>query len=267
MDNFYEQISLSAQAQSWLLQNELNDSQYQEWSALLKRNKESFLTTIKETVNAPQRFFAFAVRYAQELYTWYQKCGIPHDVYVQTFRDIAIWEREYRRTHGTSGIAEYEWILNSLTGRVTRLGRLQFELISLPHTIVDGDITLPKGTIVFNVHVPAEEPLSPALVEDSYQSALRFFHGVQPVFLCESWLMNPELQYILPQESNILKFAAPYKIIETEPECKQAQERIFGEWKENPQEYVAQSTLQQAAKQYLLAGNRLGNATGFFIAK
>ncbi len=267
MKDFLNSITLSEQAQEWILQNPMPQQQYSHLKSMLKRSETGFVSELKKEPSAAQLFLAFAVRYAYERCGVLSALGVCEKIYIDTFRDIAIWEREYRRKFSVCGIDEYEWVLCSLTGRVTRLGRLQFELYPLEHDTAVGETVISAGSVILNVHIPAEEPLNPVLAEQSYRQALGFFRGVQPAFICESWLLGTELKNILPEASNILQFAKPYQIIETDDTCKQAQERIFGEWRENPNEYEEGSSLQRAAKKYLLAGNRLGSATGIFLAE
>lgn len=53
--------------------------------------------------------------------------GIPDPVIEATLRDFAIWADVYREKTGREGIWELEWNLLSLTGRILRIGRLQYE--------------------------------------------------------------------------------------------------------------------------------------------
>ncbi len=52
--------------------------------------------------------------------------GIPDSVTTDTLGDIDLWIREYRSRHGLFGLDEFGWLANHLSGRLHKLGRLQF---------------------------------------------------------------------------------------------------------------------------------------------
>ncbi|KFI92815.1 acyltransferase [Bifidobacterium saguini DSM 23967] len=53
--------------------------------------------------------------------------GIPDPVLQATLHDFAIWADVYQEKTGREGINETEWNLLFLTGRILRIGRLQYE--------------------------------------------------------------------------------------------------------------------------------------------
>lgn len=52
--------------------------------------------------------------------------GIPRQVTLDTFRDVAIWIADHRKKQGFPGFGQMRWLLNHLSGRLFRLGRLQY---------------------------------------------------------------------------------------------------------------------------------------------
>ena len=54
--------------------------------------------------------------------------GIPHDVTAHTFSDLKLWMTEYFHQHGRWGLEKVIilWLIFHFTGRLYRLGRLQF---------------------------------------------------------------------------------------------------------------------------------------------
>ena len=52
--------------------------------------------------------------------------GIPESITVDTLGDIEIWIKEYRTRYGMLGLEEFGWLINHLSGRLYKLGRLQF---------------------------------------------------------------------------------------------------------------------------------------------
>lgn len=73
------------------------------------------------------------------------------------------------------------------------------------------DPVLSPGDPVINIHIPECGPLNPEACRDSMRRAREFFAKYLPeypwkAFFCDSWLLDPQLQKILPPESNILAF-------------------------------------------------------------
>jgi hypothetical protein len=97
-----------------------------------------------------------------------------------------------------------------------RLGRLQFEPITLEEEIVHGGRIYPAGTPALSVHIPAGEPLDPDAALDSFRQAEAFFPHyfgqTYPLFYCHSWLMAPSLTEILPASSRIMQFQRMFQL-------------------------------------------------------
>ncbi|NSW93045.1 MAG: DUF5596 domain-containing protein [Firmicutes bacterium] len=60
------------------------------------------------------------------LMEFYRKRNIPQNIIVDTLSDIDIWMRDYFNKHQTWGLAQFRWLYNHFSGRIFRLGRLQF---------------------------------------------------------------------------------------------------------------------------------------------
>ncbi len=67
------------------------------------------------------------------LQSLYRERGIPESVFVDTLSDLELWMRVYHKRHGVWGLRELEWLWRHFTGRVFKLGRLQFEIKSWPY--------------------------------------------------------------------------------------------------------------------------------------
>ncbi|HHV97250.1 MAG TPA: DUF5596 domain-containing protein [Clostridiaceae bacterium] len=60
------------------------------------------------------------------LLKFYGKHGIPERVILDTLSDIDIWMRDYYDKNKVWGLREFWWIYNHFSGRLFRIGRLQF---------------------------------------------------------------------------------------------------------------------------------------------
>ncbi|MBO7147030.1 MAG: DUF5596 domain-containing protein [Lentisphaeria bacterium] len=70
---------------------------------------------------------------------------------------------------------------------------------------------LKYGDPVINIHIPESGPLKAQACKESMIRAREFFAEYLPAyqwkaFFCDSWLLDPQLQSILPPESNIREF-------------------------------------------------------------
>ncbi|MGL4737270.1 MAG: acyltransferase domain-containing protein [Cellulosilyticaceae bacterium] len=205
---------------------------------------------------------AIYLQLAAETYEVYLAQGIAEQIYWDTMSDLKIWAQNCYHTFGVWGIAEYGWLTNHINRELFRLGRLQFQPIILSETITCQSGNVETGTRVLNIHIPQGEPLLYEACRDAYERARDFFKDQTIKFVCDSWLLDPIYQKLLSETSNIVKFQRDFEIYERNDTSRQAEERIFGALKENPEEYIGETSLQRKAAAHLKAGGRLGSAKG-----
>lgn len=191
--------------------------------------------------------------------------GIPHEITVATLKDVNIWLDNCRNDFGLQGLKSISWLRLHYTGRLFRLGRLQF-ILGKP---LSG---MPDADIAIDTHIPQGEPLRAKDCLQSFAMAKDFFKKYFPdqspkYFMCESWLLSPALAEVLPEESNIVKFMrlwtnSPFP---QDGKSTQAIERVFGrKYSLETLDSVPQnSSLQRALKQYLLSGKAVDAAAGY----
>ncbi len=63
------------------------------------------------------------------LLAFHRKIGIPEQVSLDTLDDVLVWIEDHRRKHGSLGFSNPGWLTTHITGRIYRLGRLQFEMV------------------------------------------------------------------------------------------------------------------------------------------
>lgn len=203
-------------------------------------------------------FLYLYLQFARDLYADFKEQGLSDRVYLDTFHDITIWCDTCYRDYGEYGIEEYDWIYNHISMRLFRIGRLQYEKTLLWEDVVVDGVTYHKGMRILNVHIPEGSPLREEECRESLENAKKIFPDYQALF-CNSWLLFPDLKEILPEASNILKFQQLFRLYQVKLEGQEARERIFGRKLEKVEDYPEDTTLQRAAKEYLLQGKRLGN--------
>lgn len=199
---------------------------------------------------------------AARAYDKYKEEGIDDEIYYDTMMDLVIWSDDCYKKFGTWGIDEYGWLIHHVQLKIFKLGRLQFQPITLGEALVCETYKLEKGEKVLNVHIPAGETLDHDKCKASYKMAKQFFKDGSMNCICSSWLLNPVYKTLLPASSNIVQFQKDYCIYEVDDLCMQAEERIFGEVQSNPNLYAQDTTLQKVAATYLKQGKRLGIGKG-----
>ena len=231
-----------------------------------EKNLERLESFAKE--NHGLRIFRYYLELAVELKARYDALGIPEAVFWDGMKDLAIWAEDYWQKHGVPGIAEWGWVLTTLSMKVFRLGRLQFEPTKLEEDLVCGDRTYPAGTPILGVHIPAGETLDVTAVREAMEYAPRFFEThlgkTFGLFHCHSWLLSPQLKEILTEDSRILQFQNLFEICYVDRE-RQAEERVFGFLADDPAGYPEKTSLQKKMKASLLAGKHYGMGCGIRV--
>lgn len=174
-----------------------------------------------------------------DLTDWYGARGIDREVLAATLADVGMKLRTFRQRTGSGGLDRQTWLWLHFTGRLFRLGRLQFERAFLPPpltgdpTVEAGNLSLvpqsrpaataPDGTPprtgdrVLSVHIPEDGAFTPAECEASFAAAGPFFARHFPDeshrwATCQSWLMDEQLVSVLGPDSNIARFQRSFHL-------------------------------------------------------
>lgn len=190
--------------------------------------------------------------------------GIPKEITVSSLKDVNIWIENYKNQYGKLGFAEFGWMIDFYTGERFRLGRLQYNFGVLNPYI-------PSGDSVLDVHIPQGEPLNIKSCLDSFQQAKEFFATFYPnkkpdYFLCDSWLLCPQLEHIAEENSNLVQFMKLWTQIPFPSDnSAQAIERVFGFGFQQQNLINAPETtrLQRSLKTYLLNGGQINMCAGY----
>ena len=208
---------------------------------------------------------------ARETQSLYAERGISDEIFYLTMTDIRIWSENFRRERGFTGIDNLGWIQNHLSGKIFRLGRLQFQPFPFyipPYALKGRDkaADIKIGERVLNVHIPQGERLSEEECKKSFAMAEEFF-GDTPyrAFICDSWLLCERNKEFMSEDSNILRFAEFFDILGSSESSAQTLERVFGKKERDPRLYPEVTSLQRRCKAYLLSGGKAG--TGFGIRR
>ncbi|MEG0228434.1 MAG: acyltransferase domain-containing protein [Lachnospiraceae bacterium] len=264
-EEFYQAIGLSQGAQMALGEVRLNKTKERYWEQKFYNDRVAFYEWLRNMPNGSLTALAVYIELALNTYQSYQEQGIEQQVYIDTFRDLAIWCEHNYKMSGSFGILEWEWLSYSVDMRVFRLGRLQFEPTVLDREVVWNEAVIPVGTKVLNVHIPEGEPLLKSACDRSFEKAKEFFQKEYPYAVCTTWLLSPELGELLDATSNIYQFQQRFYIYDVDHSFPQIEQRVFGKISRDKARYPEQNELQRKVKQKLLAGTDFGMGCGILV--
>lgn len=231
-----------------ITQLDIPEEEYQQMNCLRREDYDIFCGKIKNKKDFRILFLYYFCRFACETYDDYKREQISEQIFFDTFSDLRHWCDNCYQEFGEYGIDEYTWFWRLFDQKIYKLGRLQFEC---------------SDASCIQVHIPQGEPLDWEACKVSFEKAYDWFGGELP-YVCDSWLLFPGLKEILPGQSNIIIFQNHFDIQKINYEARDAERRIFSKVRENPKEYQEDTSLQRRAKEYLLAGKKLGTAYGIY---
>lgn len=219
--------------------------------------------------------FVFLLNNTEELLNRYRQEGVSDEIYWNTMDDLRCKLLECMECEGVPGIFVPSWYNGFFRMSRFALGRFQYEVSIFKHeggyTTKSGHF-LKDGSDIINFHIPSSGvSLTDEVRFDSYKRAFNFykhmFGGDKIVMCCNSWLLYPEQEKFLPENSNILRFLRDFEIVfsKTKDDFGDAW-RIFGRHADLPPEKLPRDTaLRKAYADWILAGNSTGAGYGVIV--
>lgn len=130
---------------------------------------------------------------------------------------------------------------------------------------------LAPGDGIIEVHIYAGGKLDYDACRDSFAQAREFFPRYFPDapfagFTCQSWLLDPNLERILPSESNLVRFGRLFQRVPVPGGDWQTFERVFGVNKPDDLSALPRDTaLRRAVLDHIENGNQMWFAGGFIL--
>ncbi|MBA2950994.1 DUF5596 domain-containing protein [Streptomyces sp. PSKA28] len=236
------------------------------------------LRSLPEQLGLLGRCFAVYVFVAAlpSVRAYHRARGIPDDVSRRTLADLGRHMAVHRRRRGTSGLLAPGWLALHFHGELYQLGRLQFERTRLGQrtgqAIAAAGAGPGAGGLCLNLHISDfRGPLSPAACDQSLALAREFFPRHFPeeryeAAVCHSWLLDPQLKRLLPEESNIVRFQKRFRVAyeETEPADSDPVAFVFGDPDLPVAELPRRSSVERAIGDHLRAGGHWYGGHGWF---
>lgn len=192
---------------------------------------------------------------------WGEWKDIPEEIWLDTMKCFPRFISEHRRSYGRDGFDRYGWTVRQISGKLFRVGELEYELV-----------TGESGRREIGLHIPSDADMAPVKLNESLRKADAFLREYFPDWAdaprtCESWLLSPVLKDLLPPSSRILGFQKAFDLTGTEPEDDSALEWVFhiAEGQRPVTDYTSlpeDTSLRRNMKALLLRGRKPGAASG-----
>ncbi len=201
------------------------------------------------------KMLAFMLLRALETHDRYLAAGVDDVIFADTMRFCTRFVEDHYRHHGSYAFTWGWWLPRQLSFNEFRVGALEYEL-------VEGE----AGRSI-SIHIPGDADLRPEALQDSHRRAVALIARVAPDYagvdmICDSWMLSPVLNDLLPPTSRILAFARAFELVELAPSNRHAIRWIFGH-DDLPVAQMAEVTsLQRKAKALFRSGGNIGAAIG-----
>ena len=224
----------------------------------------------KYTVN-----FVLLLNCTKPLLAKYKKENIDEEIYWRSILDLKSKLIECKENYDVWGTFVEGWFRGFYTLNRFALGRLQFENSDFCCDMyVKNGVELYDSDFVVGMHIPSNQgPLTYEARLDAYRRAYAFFKDKfknprYGIFCCHSWLLYPDNQNILPENSNISDFLRDFEPLEvTWTYDFGDQWRIFGVKNDRkPVDELPQNTsMQRAYVEWFKKGKKPGHAYGIIV--
>jgi hypothetical protein len=183
-----------------------------------------------------------------ELRVRHQALGLTDEESRATIQALPRHVALHRACGGEPGGWDVEWIEVIWDGKLTELGRLQFE---------------DHGDGVLDVHIPETGlPLEPAACDASFARAREVYPGHHTA-QCTSWLLDPLLAEALPPASNIVRFQCRFVLRDEGREANDDVRRfVFHTYEQDLDKLTPRTTLERVLAERMSAGGTWRAPTG-----
>jgi len=188
----------------------------------------------------------------------YAQKGISDHIFIDTMKGFSRFIREYRVQFGHYGFDRSFWTWRHPALLIFRLGTLEFEIKTL------------ENKNVLSVHIPSDAVMTREGLDASYKWAKTFFAQYFNDFhyehiYCGTWLLSPVLKELLPENSKILNFMSDYEIFKVNPDSQGFMRWVYKQTYPDLSSLPEETSLQRTIKKHLLAGGKIGDASGYYI--
>jgi hypothetical protein len=152
--------------------------------------------------------------------------------------------------------------------RVNPRGFVERDRVFLPSA--EWDLILQNGDTILDLHIPRKDPLNAETCGASYAQALEFFSRFFPdrppkALFCHTWMFTPQLQELLPPESNLVKFQREFYLFPHAGDERFLWTFVFGDKHPSPATAPRDTSLRGAVLDWLAAGREIFDLPGLMF--
>jgi hypothetical protein len=223
-----------------------------------------------------RRYFYFYVLLAVRPYTlrYHEELGIPEPISRRTLVDLGRKMSVHRKNHGKGGIDTPAWLTHHMRGQLYQLGRLQFERVTLraPYreALSKAGVDFGDDEVALSVHITDfSGPLSPTACDASFAQVKPFFDRYfsdtpARIAVCESWMLDAQLDEYLTPHSNIMQFKNRFTPAYTPgPNNRGIQQFVFGMLDAEIDELPQATSLERAVVSHIVSGKDWHGGAGW----
>ncbi len=189
---------------------------------------------------------------ARYTYKKYVKFGISDEIFIDTLTCFTRFTEEYKESYGKYGFDRGWWAYRQLSCVLFKIGELEYEYRDDEKTV---HLHIPTGA-----HIDIRNCKSS--VDKFKVFTEKFFPNKNYPIICNSWLLSPTLDELLPTDSNILAFKHCFDIIEWNKIQNDFLKWIYGRQDINYNDLPEKTSLQKNVKNHLMRGGFIGCALG-----
>ncbi len=221
-----------------------------------------------EGVNKYTTRLLFHILLTQKLRQLYKEKGISDTVFFDSLSDLKYKAIECYNVHKVWGSFTSRWFNGFYTLERFAFGRLQFEVCGPAKAYDKGNVHIGAGDQVINVHIPSSGPLKHEECIKAYKQAYQHYKKYAKdgiiCFQCHSWLLEPALEELIDESSNIIKFKRDYDVyhVDKRGTFPDAWRVFLTSDGVDVKDYPENTLLQKRIKEYLLNGNTIGYGLG-----
>ena len=188
----------------------------------------------------------------------YKSKGIPQEIFVSTMKFFTRFINEHMVSFGDYRFVWAWWVARQISCNEFRIGELEYETVDN------------NGCKSISIHIPSDAVIREENLRKSYLDACDFFAKYYPDYKdaemnCDSWMLSPALEKLLPATSNILIFQKAFIIERIDYDTNYFMYWVYKR-DDIPLEKLPENTsLQRRMKEYILNGGKVGSAFGKLV--
>jgi hypothetical protein len=148
---------------------------------------------------------------------------------------------------------------------ISPYGYVHEETVFLPRS--EWELALQAGDTILELHIPRSDPFTLEVCRDSFRQAFAFFKEQAPgnpfkAACCHTWFFTPQLQQILPPESNIVRFQREFYLYPVRGTASFLWNFVFGEKYPSLASAPRDTSLRRAVLDWLESGQEIFDLAG-----